>query len=35
VGVSVSKEWAGDAVQIPLQRGDIKGADDAVVIDAL
>jgi hypothetical protein len=33
--ISVSKEWAGDAVQILLQKGAIEGADDAVVIDAL
>ena len=35
-GVSVSKGWTGDAVQILLQRGVVEGADDAVaVIDAL
>jgi hypothetical protein len=33
--ISVSKEWAGDAVQILLQKGAIEGADEAVVIDAL
>jgi hypothetical protein len=34
-GVSVSEGWAGGAVRIPLQRGVVEGADDAVVIDAL
>ena len=34
-GVSVSEGWAGGAVRIPLQRGVVEGADDAVVVDAL